>query len=110
VRRSVKDYKSDLAYIAYPRSELMPNDIRQHYGLFRDEHIQGMSKITDLKSPEAEKYHSFLDFTHSQYRPKMKFQIHRNETLVSQRKKIIASNSAIERPNVLILMLDSLSR
>jgi hypothetical protein len=78
IRSSIKDYKSDLKYVAYPRSEKMPNNVRQHYGLFRDEHIHNMKKIDDIMAAEAEEYHSFLDFTENQYRPKMKFQVHRN--------------------------------
>lgn len=61
----MKDYKSDLKYVAYPRSEDMKNDIRQHYGLFRDEHVHNMKKIDNLASNEAKNYHSFLDFTKS---------------------------------------------
>ena len=110
VRKSVKDYKSDLAYVAYPRSETMPNDIRQHYGLFRDEHMRGMKKIADLNTKEADEFHSFLDFTHSQLRPTLRFQIKRNEQLLAERRKIIAASSTINRPDVLVVMLDSLSR
>ena len=88
----------------------MPNDIRQHYGLFRDEHIKKITKIANLNSKEAEKFHSFLDFTHSQFRPVLRFRIKRNEELLAQRRKIIASSSALSRPNVLVVMLDSLSR
>ena len=53
VRSSVKDFKSELKYVAYPRSESMNNDIRQHYGLFRDEHVHNMQKIDNLESEEA---------------------------------------------------------
>jgi hypothetical protein len=59
--------------VAYPRSEDMANDIRQHYGLFRDEHVSGMKKIEEIDSKEAAKYHSFLDFTENQQRPKLRF-------------------------------------
>lgn len=110
IRSSVKDYKSELKYVAYPRSEKMENNIRQHYGLFRDEHLHNMKKIESLASATAADFHTFLDFTESQYRPKMKFQIQRNETLVKKMKKLQGKNKKLKRPNVLILMLDSLSR
>ena len=48
-----QDFKSDLVYLAYPRSEKMDNDVRQHYGMFREEHQKNLKKIDSLFSAEA---------------------------------------------------------
>lgn len=61
-------------------------------------------------SEAPEEYHSFLDFTKNYNRPEIIFRVSRNETLISQMKQVRAKNAKLKRPNVLILMIDSLSR
>lgn len=87
----------------------MPNKIRQHYQLFQEE-FQSKLKAFNSLSEAPDQYHSFLDFTKDYRSPQIVIRIKRNETLIEKMKQIRAKNPQLKRPNVLLLMIDSLSR
>lgn len=94
-------------YLAYPRSEKMSNDVRQHYTKFQEHMISELKPVDSIQDP---RFHSYLDFTSNPSRPELKININRNESLVERMNEIIKKNPGLKRPNVLVLMIDSLSR
>lgn len=94
--------------VAYPMTTKLNNTARQHYQLlqkFVTSNIQLIEK-SDIKSSMKE---FFLDFTEGSS-PKVVFNIKRNDLAVKRVQKIREQDPNAKRPNVLFLMIDSLSR
>ena len=101
-----------MKYVAYPKSEVMSNRIRQHYHLFQQQFITNLEKVESIEagSTSSAAYHTFLDITNPNA-PRMRFKIQRDENLVQKMKDVMKkSNPKMHRPNVLVLMIDSISR
>jgi len=59
---------------------------------------------------EKPEFFSYLDFSKNKNRPEVKFNIVRNETLVLEMKELAKKKPDLKRPNMLVLIIDSLSR
>lgn len=97
----------DDKYVGYPLTTTLSNTQRQHFQLLQD-HIINNMKIVDPKETDKSPSEAFIDFTEDA--PKIRFNIKRNETLVANVKQIAKDNPSLLRPNVLFILIDSLSR
>ena len=66
-----------------------------------------MKPVDSMDKPE---YFSYLDFSKNKERPEIAFNIVRNETLVQEMKERAKKKPKLKRPNMLVLIIDSLSR
>jgi hypothetical protein len=103
------DLKKEVKYLAYPKSELMDNNVRQHYQLFQEEFMKNLKVVDDLEEASKD-HHSFLDFSENPKRPKIVVKIKRDEELIQKMEAIRNLKPDMKRPNILVLMIDSISR
>ena len=77
----------------------------------QDHFIRNIEKVDNIENAASNHgFHSFLDISNPK-KPNMRFKIKRDENLVSKMKDVMKkSNPNMHRPNVLVLMIDSLSR
>ena len=99
--------KEEDSYFAYPLTQTFNNSVRQHYQMLQEEVVKGIKavRVEEIKSSEKE---VFINVTDSI--PKIIIDVKRNESAVKRAKDIIAKDSTLSRPNVLFLLIDSLSR
>lgn len=93
--------------IAYPLTNNLNETTRQHFQLLQDSIIKNMKEIKSQKEIKTVPEEVFIDLS-SGY-PLVKIDVKRNETLVKENKKIIEKEN-MQRPNVLMIILDSMSR
>lgn len=104
----IKEKGKESKYFAYPLSTKMNETTRQHYQLLEEATIKGIEPVT-ANSPDKEGREVFIDL--STETPKIVIDIQRNETLIEKMKEVIKKENQLKyRPNVLFIMLDSISR
>lgn len=114
-------FKSDLAFVKkkfqtkikgmkvmYPRAEDFDYDTRQHFHHFQNEFVKNIKLI---KSDEVDpQHHSYLNLE-DPMKPKLEINITRDEGMIAKKKELMKNNKELKkRPNVLVLLIDSLSR
>jgi Protein of unknown function (DUF229) len=94
--------------VAYPSTTKLNNTVRQHYQLVQKFVMNNMQLLdkSDIRSSDKE---VFLDFTDSEV-PTVLFDIKRNDQALKRVQKMKEQVADMQRPNILFIMIDSLSR
>lgn len=97
----------DGKYLAYPKTTQFNNSVRQHYELLQEQVMKNMRPVEPSRLAESES-EVFLDLT-ADY-PTVKIDVKYNQTLADQAKQVRTKEPGLARPNVLFILIDSLSR